>query len=128
MIILLDTSTPVCKLTMMDGDESHEVTWEAGRTLADGLLSFLENELAKQQNTLHDISGIGVYRGPGSFTGLRIGMTVVNTIASSEAVPIVGETGGDWKKAALSRLKNGDNDNIVLPMYGGEANITTPRK
>ncbi len=128
MILLLDTSTPVCKLTLVDGDNRYHDEWEADRTLAKNLLAYLRDQLAKHGNSFQDISGIGVMKGPGSFTGLRIGITVLNTIADANNVPIVGETGEDWTDAAVKRLMNNENDHIVLPLYGQNANITTPRK
>jgi tRNA threonylcarbamoyladenosine biosynthesis protein TsaB len=128
MILLLDTSTPVCKLSFVDGDWRFDDEWESGRTLAKGLLGYLQDNLAKNDKTWKDISGIVAYKGPGSFTGLRIGLTVLNTFADSEAVSIVGTTGDDWQSAGLARLEAGENDQLVMPEYGAEAHITTPRK
>ena len=128
MILLLDTSTPVCALTLIDGDWRYDTSWEANRELARGLLEYLEQELKAQGKTFSDLTGLGVFRGPGSFTGLRIGLTVLNTLADALMVPIVGETGDDWQQKALTRLDRGQNERIVLPLYGGEAHITQPRK
>ena len=128
MIVLLDTSTPICKLSFVDGDWRYDDEWESGRTLAKGLLGYLQDNLEKQGKTWKDISGIVAYKGPGSFTGLRIGLTVLNTFADSENVPIVGTTGEDWQEAGITRLEAGDNDRLVMPEYGAEAHITTPRK
>jgi len=128
MILLLDTSTPTCRLSLVDGDWRQEKDWEAGRTLAKGLLGFFEQELTGIGKSWQDLSGLGVFQGPGSFTGLRIGMTVLNTMADSLAIPIVATTGEDWQKEAVSKLRAGENDRLVLPFYGGEANVTMPRK
>jgi tRNA threonylcarbamoyladenosine biosynthesis protein TsaB len=128
MIVLLDTSTGLCQLRLVLGDETHDYEWQADRQLAKGLLAFIREKLALHGKELADIQGIGVMQGPGSFTGLRIGMTVCNTLADSLGVPIVGETGEGWQVRAIDRLKKGDNDRVVLPIYGGEANITKPRK
>lgn len=128
MIVLWDSSNMTCRYTLIDGDESYEYEWEAGRTLARDMLAHLRDSLGEHGFALQDISGIGVFRGPGSFTGLRIGMTVLNTIASSRKIPIVGEIGDDWTIQAVLRLRDGENDQIVLPEYGGEAHITKPRK
>lgn len=128
MILLLDTSTPVCKLTLVEGDQRHNAKWQADRQLAKGLLAYLRDQLAEKGKTFRDISAIGAFIGPGSFTGLRIGLTVLNTIASSEQIPIVGTNGDNWQSEALSRLQSGENDKIVLPFYGGDAHITKPRK
>ena len=128
MIILLDTSTPTCKLTLVDNGKKREFEWQADRQLAKGLLSFLERSLSENGQSLNSIRGLGIMKGPGSFTGLRIGITVFNTIADTNNVPIVGETGDSWQDKAIMRLENGENDHVVLPEYGSEANITKPRK
>lgn len=128
MYVFLDTSTPTCKLRLAGDDVHYETEWEAGRGLAKGLLGFLEESLASQQKTWADITGLAVFRGPGSFTGLRIGITVMNTLSYANGLPIIGELGDDWQNRAQMRLSAGENDGIVLPEYGGEANITTPRK
>lgn len=128
MIVLLDTSTPTCKLSLIEGDWRFDDEWEANRELAKGLLEYLQSHLEAHQKSWQDISGIVAFQGPGSFTGLRIGLTVLNTLADSLQVPIVGATGEDWQQRGLERLESGENDKIVMPEYGSEANITTPRK
>jgi len=128
MIVLLDTSTPQCHLSLIEGDWRYDTNWDAGRGLAKGLLEFLENELEFQEKSWKDVTGLAIYKGPGSFTGLRIGITVFNTLAYANKWPIVGVTGDDWRQDGVKRLEAGENDEIVLPEYGGEANITKPRK
>ena len=124
MIILLDTSTATCFLTVVDDEARQDFEWQAGRTLARGLLKFLE----EKTGDLHDISGIGVMKGLGSFTGLRIGLTVANTLADSLNIPIAGATGEDWREMALGKLRAGESEKIVMPEYGAAAHITAPRK
>lgn len=128
MIILLDTSTPVCRLSLVDGESRFDYEWEAGRQLAKELHRYLGQKMSEHHRDIKDITAIGVLAGPGSFTGLRIGLTVMNTLASSLKVPIVGVMGENWTELALDRLKNGENDEIVMPYYGAEANVTRPRK
>lgn len=128
MILLLDTSTAFCKLTLIDGDERIEEVWEANRDLADGILTFLEDVFVRHNMTWHDIESVGVMKGPGSFTGLRIGMAVLNTLADTLQIPIVGATGESWQEICLDRLRSKQDERIVLPEYGREARITKPRK
>jgi tRNA threonylcarbamoyladenosine biosynthesis protein TsaB len=128
MIILLDTSTPVCRLSFVDGDWRYDDEWEANRELAKGLLQYIQDNLEKNGKTWTDISGIVAFQGPGSFTGLRIGLTVLNTLADANHVPIVGAAGETWQADGLARLEAGEDDKIVLPEYGAEAHITQPRK
>ena len=128
MILLLDTSTPVCKLSLADGEQRISNEWESGRELAKGLLGYIQEQLHTNDKNWDDISGIVAFQGPGSFTGLRIGLTVLNTLADVSAIPIVGATGIDWQETGLLRLAANENDRIVLPEYGGEPHITQPRK
>ena len=128
MILLLDTSTPECRLTFVDGDWRYDAKWEANRDLAKGLLEYIQTQLEGQGKTWKDLTGLAAFKGPGSFTGLRIGITVLNTVSYSEGIPIVGEVGEKWQETAIQRLLSGESDKVVLPEYGGEANITQPRK
>lgn len=128
MIILLNTSTATAELTIIEDTKQQRYEWLADRELAKGLLQWMNEKLQENNKQLSDIRGIGVYIGPGSFTGLRIGLTVLNTLADGLSVPIVGVKGDDWKNIAIQRLTGGDNDRIVLPEYGSAVNITQPRK
>jgi tRNA threonylcarbamoyladenosine biosynthesis protein TsaB len=128
MILLLDTSTPICKLSLIDDGWRYDDEWRADRELAKKLLAYLRDQLNAQGKSWKNITGIGAFQGPGSFTGLRIGLSVLNTIAESQSVPIVGVTGENWQNDALRRLDEGQNDRLVLPFYGSEAHITKPRK
>lgn len=128
MILLLDTSTPVCITHWISENNRDTGKWEANRDLADNLISYLRGQLEARGSSWRDIKGIGLYRGPGSFTGLRIGHTVMNTVASDLSIPIVGVVGENWIEVAIERLQNNETDDLVMPLYGREANITTPRK
>lgn len=128
MKALLNTSTGLCRLALIVGESVYHYEWQADRQLAKGLLAFIERSLAQHGAGVDQVEAIGVYRGPGSYTGLRIGITVCNTLADSLMVPIVGATGDDWQALARQRLAAGDDDQVVLPEYGGEAHITKPRK
>ena len=128
MIVLWNSAEMTVQLTLVDGDKRTDYEWAAERNLARDMLAYLRDRLAENGVSFADISGIGVFRGPGSFTGLRIGLAVLNTIAHEQRIPIVGVTGDAWREECLDRLQNGRNDEIVLPEYGAEARITKPRQ
>ena len=62
----------------------------------------------------HDISEITFFSGPGSFTGLRIGAAVVNTLADQLDIPLYDH--------------HGNKHPVIIPEYGKPANVTAPKK
>lgn len=128
MIVLWNSADMTVRLTLVNGDNRADYEWTAERNLARDMLAYLRDRLVERDASFRDITGIGVFRGPGSFTGLRIGITVLNTIAHEQNIPIVGAAGSDWQADCLVRLESGANDKIVLPEYGAPARITKPRK
>ncbi len=128
MILLINTSSPTTLFYVVDGGKTNEYQYQADRTLAKNMLSYVKEILDSNQSDWSSVDGIGVYKGPGSFTGLRIGLTVANTLANAMQIPIVGGTGDDWREAVVSRLKSGDDEQAVLPFYGSVAHITLPKK
>lgn len=128
MILALDTSTPVCRLYIYDQETWYAYEWEAGRSLAKNLLGYIKEATARHNTSMANLSGLITFQGPGSYTGLRIGLTVLNTIANAQNVAIVGVTGEDWKEVGLRRIVDGEDDQLVMPEYGGDPHITTPRK
>lgn len=128
MILAIDTATAECRVTFVLENDTKPYTWESGRGLADGLIGYLRTCLTENGLSWTDVSGLAVFKGPGSFTGLRIGLTVCNTIADSLQIPIVGETGGDWLERAVERIRGGQDERLVMPLYGRDPNITKPRK
>ena len=128
MILALETASPTTRLWLVDGDVPMRPTaeWESGRELADGLLKWLVNTLAAHKVELTDVAGFIIFSGPGSFTSLRIGHTVVNALADSLGVPVVGTMGESWVKQGVEALGSTDPGRPALPFYGAEANITKP--
>lgn len=129
MILLLDSSTSLCRLTLVDDNGKQiDYSWQADRQLAHQLLGYLRDRLAEHDQSFLTLTGIGVMKGPGSFTGLRIGITVLNTLAHDRQIPIVGTSGDHWIERVLQRLSAGEDDKLVMPEYGAPVNITQPRK
>lgn len=129
MILTIKTDNPDAEIGLYDGEKQlHYYIWHADRSLARDLLKVIHGQLHTQKAGWKDMSGVVVFQGPGSFTGLRIGLTVANTLAYARQIPIVAEQGDDWITKGLSRLAKGETDTLALPQYGAEANITMPKK
>lgn len=129
LILTIRTDKPMAEIGLFQGDDKlvYE-TWEAHRQLAETLHVQIAKNLQKQGREMSDIGGIVCFKGPGSFTGLRIGLTVANALAISLSVPVVSGQGETWLEQGLKRLLDGEDEKIALPEYGAEAHITQQRK
>ncbi len=110
MKLYLDTSTPVCILRL----NNNKYQAELGYDMAEKVHSFIAEKLQENNSTWQDISEITFMSGPGSFTGLRIGASIVNTLADQLNVPLYDH--------------HGKKHSIIIPEYGRPANISKPRK
>ena len=129
MILALRTDKPEAEIYLHDGrDVVSSHSWAAHRQLSVQLIYEINELLNANDISKSDLSGIAVFKGPGSFTGLRIGISVANAMADGLELPIVSKKGEDWLSLAVAGIQAGENENIALPEYGGEANITKPRK
>ena len=128
-ILTIRTNNPEAELGLYDNDQKLSyTTWPAHRQLAETIHLNLRRLLEEQVKSWADITGIVVYKGPGSFTGLRIGLSVANALAHSLGVPIVGTSGDDWQADGIQSLLAGTNETTVIPMYGTPVHITSPKK
>jgi len=130
MILGLRTDKPLAELCLLrlDGTVASEYEWQAHRLLADTLLAKIKELLESQHIGFEQLEAVAVFKGPGSFTGLRIGVTVANALGYSLQKPVIGTAGDNWRQSAVDRFKSGNFDAIVLPEYGAEAHITLPKK
>lgn len=129
VILTIRTDKPEAELGLYDGEQQLKYeTWEAYRELSNTIHKKLAALLESQNKKLEDIQGVVCFQGPGSFTGLRIGLTVGNALAYGLSVPVKGAMGDDWIKQGITALEHGDSDERVLPEYGAEAHITLPKK
>lgn len=130
MILCIRTDNPDAELALAstDGTPAAQISWPAHRRLAETLHEKIRDLLDKTEMSPGHIEGIVVYQGPGSFTGLRIGISVANALAYSLHVPIIGETTASWKQKGCTRIGSGEDDGLVLPEYGAEVRITQQKK
>ncbi|WP_300670466.1 tRNA (adenosine(37)-N6)-threonylcarbamoyltransferase complex dimerization subunit type 1 TsaB [Desulfoluna sp.] len=90
-ILAVDTSTLSCGVAVTDGAGLlSECLFTSKQTHSRHLLSMVEEALTRSGLELKDLDGFSVTCGPGSFTGLRIGMSVVKGLAEVVDKPLVG--------------------------------------
>lgn len=129
LILTVRTDKPEAEIGLYNGQNqlAYE-TWHAHRELSVALHQKILDLLRSQGIKLQDLQGIVGFAGPGSFTGLRIGLTVANALAYSLTIPIVATKGDGWIVQGLSDVQNGKSDTIALPEYGSPVRITLQKK
>jgi tRNA threonylcarbamoyladenosine biosynthesis protein TsaB len=130
MIILsIRTDNPAAELGLHEGEQLIDTeVWQAHRELSMTILGKIRDILARNQIDFKDVNGILVFQGPGSFTGLRIGITVANTLSYSLQIPIVGASTDNWISRGRQQLEHGEHDQLVQPEYGRQPHITKPKR
>ena len=106
-ILSITTATNHLSVALNDGDKIFEKNEEDHRNHSEHLDPLI-NELLKENNlTLKDIDRFAVAEGPGSYTGLRIGITTAKMFASILNKDLVGVS-------TLAALANGVSDGVIV--------------
>lgn len=93
------------------------------------VLESLQALLSAGGISVPQLTGIIIVSGPGSFSALRIGLAVFNTIAWQSRIPIAGVNKREFTdyeqllRVGMERLERIDGFNIIIPEYGSEPNI-----
>jgi tRNA threonylcarbamoyladenosine biosynthesis protein TsaB len=91
LLLALDTSTSTASLALFDGTQViSETTWLAGREHSTRLLVEVEITLERVGRVAEDLTGLVVACGPGSFTGVRVALSVAKGIAGGFNIPAWG--------------------------------------
>ncbi len=104
-LLAVDTATEICGVAMMvDGETQQEIAIRRGTTHTRHVMGAVDEVLRACRLTPAQIDAFAVTRGPGSFTGLRIGISTVKGLAAAMEKPLVGVS----SLAALARQADGD--------------------
>ena len=120
--LLIDTSGTYCVLALADDADGTVLAasvFEGRRTLSRRLMGEIDGLLTRNGLALAELSGLAVGLGPGSFTGVRVGVTTAKTLAQVTGKPLVGV--GTLDAYAAVWLSSGDTRLVpVLPSRKGE--------
>lgn len=88
-ILAIETTAAFASAAIIDRDECvHEVIAEGNFTHLQNLIPLVDQVLEECDMRLEDIEGIAVSRGPGSFTGIRIGVSTAKALAQALNVKV----------------------------------------
>ena len=90
-ILSLDTASQSCSVAIVaDNIVLAELTVNHGRTHAEVLMGMIQRAIEMGNLSISDVDGFAATIGPGSFTGLRIGLSTVKGLAVATKKPVVG--------------------------------------
>ena len=115
-MILIISTTERDKIELGLADKTTDFFEYATKNQSQDILIKIDELLKSKKLSLKDVAAIVVNQGPGSFTGVRVGITVANTLAWSLDIPVVGYADGKLEDA-ISNIADQKFSKIVLPFY-----------
>jgi tRNA threonylcarbamoyladenosine biosynthesis protein TsaB len=91
MLLAIDTSTNDSGVALYDGSRVlAECAWFSGRRHAEQVLPLIDVLLRNLDATPADLTAVAVATGPGSWSGLRVGMSLAKSLVIARPMPLVG--------------------------------------
>lgn len=112
LILHIETATDICSVALSEGDRQLSLV-ESGqeRSHASLLNSFIRQSVAEAGKTLQDLDAVAVSKGPGSYTGLRIGVSTAKGLAYAREIPLLAS--GTLQNMAMGSLSHAPVKELV---------------
>ena len=107
-LLAIETVTEVCSVAVCDGEKISQEISTHRKGHSQFVLGMIEKLLKEANLSLNDLDGIVVDSGPGSFTGIRIGLGIAQGLAYGAGIPVIPVT-------SLETLAGAVNNGVVLP-------------
>lgn len=129
MILALRTDKPEAELYLYQGKQPvGQLKWQAHRQLSATIHQQIYDLLNSHQVDSDQLNGLIFYKGAGSFTGLRIGASVANAMATALNIPVTASAGNQWLTQGLKAIGSTKSGQPVVPDYGAPLHITKQQK
>jgi tRNA threonylcarbamoyladenosine biosynthesis protein TsaB len=140
LILAIDTALDACAAGVLDTDANNLIAHESQgmkRGHAEALMPLIGRVIRQSGVTFASLDRIAVTTGPGSFTGLRVGLSAARGIGLAADKPVVGVTtltayaapvvGQDSKQAVLSAI-DARHDQVYFQVVSGDGSpLVRPR-
>lgn len=131
MILAIDTCLTACSAAILDGDAILAARSEPMPRGHQERLAPLVRELAAEAGiSFSDLTRIGVTVGPGSFTGLRVGVAFAKGMAAALGIPAVGvgalEAMAHGREGFVAAAIDARRGQIYLQLFSDGAAVTAP--
>lgn len=114
-ILAIDSSSAKTKVALCSDGQVAEIVNEEPRQAAQTLLPLIQCVLENGNTTLPELDAITVVTGPGSFTGLRIGIGVAQGLSAANETPLIGVSSLELFAQAASKLSEHKAFLVCLP-------------
>lgn len=133
-IAAIDTSSDRAGVALFDGQTASVIAWNAHRTHTVDTLAQLDHLLRLSGVDLREIDGIAVATGPGSFSALRVGLSIAKGLSFSLNLPIAGVPTTDaiaahmsWVERSVVAVMTAGRGRVVWSRYEAGAHVDGPR-
>lgn len=116
-LLCIETSTKVCSIALAQGEKIFALKESSDENYshAEKLTVFVENACKESGISLKEIDAIAVGKGPGSFTGLRIGVSTAKGLCYALNKPLIGIN--SLEAMALGAIKNTRDNHPTLSLF-----------
>lgn len=118
-LLIIDASSSLCSVSVVVGEQSFHQAEIQPRRHAQRLLPMINEVLLEAGLMRQQLDGVAFGRGPGSFTGIRIAISLVQGISLGLDVPVFGVSSLEML-AAASKINTGEEVVAVLNAHMGE--------
>jgi tRNA threonylcarbamoyladenosine biosynthesis protein TsaB len=126
LLLAIDTSTGLASVALYAGGVIAERTWRSGQQHTVQVASQVQSMLTDQGLRAADLEAVAVATGPGSFSGVRVGVALAKTIACSLDLPLVGVPTLEaiaqeyaWTHLDIRPMIDGGRGQVATAVYRG---------
>jgi len=117
LILHIETATQVCSAALSrDGILMAEAVAEAEMSHASTLMPLIDGLFKKQNVLKKDLSAVSVSSGPGSYTGLRIGVSTAKGICYSLGIPLIAVGSLHSAASGMKGVSNATGTDLLIPL------------
>ena len=131
-ILSIDTASNLCTVAVLENENCiKEIVVNDARNHSEKIMPVIEQALSESNSTLQDIDLIVCDKGPGSFTGIRIGVGTVLAFKDSLNIPCIGISSLEAlayninTDGIICTLIDAKNDNVYFGVFEKKNNIVT---
>lgn len=122
MLLAIDTATRFISLALYDGIEIlAESTWQSLNQHTEQLAPAVYQMMDRGEYEMSDLHALAVSTGPGSYTGLRIGIALAKGFATALKLPLIGVSTLDTLAASQPNYQTGGG--LVVAVQAGRGRV-----